>query len=255
MFSGCSYGPAGLSGWRPLQKHPRFLHLLLPHRIHNGSKWTKLCRWGYSLCVWLQRAPFGGFVSDGGNNVSASSFSSTDIDECVLEQQCRPELGNVCVNTPGSFVCQCQPGFRAEAPACIGEPGFHLHHCSPHGLWILSIHKVLHASAVLHPCSVPLLSGPVCPHFTVCQGMRSWLYQQPAVVFLLLAAWLWEFPVSFYKHHSVCPFLVPQMWTNVWRVLQCVAMVRVCVRTHWGAISVFVRQVTKETAHTVKVVH
>lgn len=52
-----------------------------------------------------------------------SSFSSTDIDECVFEQQCRPELGHVCVNTPGSFVCQCRPGFRAEAPACVGEPG------------------------------------------------------------------------------------------------------------------------------------
>lgn len=41
------------------------------------------------------------------------------------------------------------------------------------------------------------------------------------------------------------------MWMNVRRVLQCV-MVRVCVRTRLGATSVFVDQVTGETAHTVK---
>lgn len=68
---------------------------------------------------------------------SWSSFSSTDIDECVVEQRCRPEFGNICVNTPGSFVCRCQPGFRAETPACVGEPGFHLHHSSPRSLRIL----------------------------------------------------------------------------------------------------------------------
>ncbi|TMS19921.1 Signal peptide, CUB and EGF-like domain-containing protein 1 [Larimichthys crocea] len=43
-----------------------------------------------------------------------------DVDECSFEELCRRELGNVCVNTPGSFVCQCQPGFRAQAPACVG---------------------------------------------------------------------------------------------------------------------------------------
>lgn len=48
--------------------------------------------------------------------------SPADVDECSAGDQCRRELGNVCVNTPGSFVCRCQPGFRAEAPACVGEP-------------------------------------------------------------------------------------------------------------------------------------
>ena len=52
-----------------------------------------------------------------------SRFPS-DVDECSFEEHCRRELGNVCVNTPGSFRCQCQAGFRAEAPACVGtSPG------------------------------------------------------------------------------------------------------------------------------------
>lgn len=117
-------------------------------------------------------------------------MSSTDVDECLLEQPCRPELGNVCVNTPGSFVCQCQAGFRAEAPACAGEPGFPRPHSSSPGLRILSIHLLL---PCLHPCSFPLRSGPVCPHFTVCQGMSSFFFQQPAVAlwFFQAAARCW----------------------------------------------------------------
>lgn len=49
-----------------------------------------------------------------------------------------------------------------------------------------------------------------------------------------------------------CPSSLSQMWMNVWRVLRRV-MVRVCVRTRLGATSVFVHQVTGETAHTAKV--
>lgn len=55
-------------------------------------------------------------------------LSSLDVDECSFEEQCRRELGNVCVNTPGSFVCQCQQGFRAEAPACVGKSVIKLCH-------------------------------------------------------------------------------------------------------------------------------
>lgn len=42
------------------------------------------------------------------------------------------------------------------------------------------------------------------------------------------------------------------MWMSVWRMLSCV-LVRVCAKTHLGATSVSVNQVTGETAHTVKV--
>lgn len=78
-------------------------------------------------CVRLRRA--GGLYpagTEGGNSVCGPRSFSPDIDECILERHCRTELGNVCVNTPGSFVCQCLPGFRAEAPACVGETGVHL---------------------------------------------------------------------------------------------------------------------------------
>lgn len=60
--------------------------------------------------------------------IPARFLSSVDVDECSFEEQCRRELGNVCVNTPGSFVCQCQPGFRAEAPACVGKADVKLRH-------------------------------------------------------------------------------------------------------------------------------
>ncbi|CAF95845.1 unnamed protein product, partial [Tetraodon nigroviridis] len=59
-----------------------------------------------------------------------------------------------CVNTPGSFVCQCQPGFRAQAPACGGEPGSPLHHCSP-GLRTPSFQQVFTAQL----CPSALRSG------------------------------------------------------------------------------------------------
>jgi len=52
---------------------------------------------------------------------SSRSLRSVDVDECSLETLCRRELGNVCVNTAGSFECRCQPGFRAKAPACVGK--------------------------------------------------------------------------------------------------------------------------------------
>ena len=43
-----------------------------------------------------------------------------DTDECELEQ-C-PENAN-CVNTPGSFSCNCNPGFVADgANSCTGIP-------------------------------------------------------------------------------------------------------------------------------------
>lgn len=182
-----------------------------------------------------------------------SSFSSTDIDECSLEQRCRPEFGNVCVNTPGSFVCQCQPGFRAQAPACGGEPGSPLHHCSP-GLGTPSFQQAFTAQL----CPSALRSG--VSSFHCVSRYEELIYVHgpllgSCVSHVAGGCLVTRVSCKFSKHHSVCPALGAQMWTNVWRVLQCVAMVQLCVRTRWGATSVFVRPVTKETAHTVKVVH
>ncbi|ROL43052.1 Hemicentin-2 [Anabarilius grahami] len=42
-----------------------------------------------------------------------------DIDECNFEESCRRELGNVCVNTEGSYTCVCQAGFREDRAACV----------------------------------------------------------------------------------------------------------------------------------------
>lgn len=51
VFSCCSDGPAGLSGWCPMQKQPWFFHLLMPFRLRNGSKRTEMYRWDW--CIWL----------------------------------------------------------------------------------------------------------------------------------------------------------------------------------------------------------
>ncbi len=45
---------------------------------------------------------------------------SADVDECNFEESCRRELGNVCVNTDGSYACVCQAGFREHGAACVG---------------------------------------------------------------------------------------------------------------------------------------
>ncbi|RXN35956.1 fibrillin-3-like isoform X1 [Labeo rohita] len=43
----------------------------------------------------------------------------TNVDECNFEESCRRELGNVCVNTDGSYTCVCQTGFREDRAACL----------------------------------------------------------------------------------------------------------------------------------------
>lgn len=50
--------------------------------------------------------------------------SPSDIDECVSPPVCGPE--SVCVNTDGSYRCDCLPGYRAAGPRrqCRGQRPF-----------------------------------------------------------------------------------------------------------------------------------
>lgn len=45
------------------------------------------------------------------------TFCSSDVDECVAEAQTCGEHA-VCVNTAGSYVCQCQDGFSLQGGHC-----------------------------------------------------------------------------------------------------------------------------------------
>lgn len=46
----------------------------------------------------------------------------TDVDECVSERLHNCSSGLSCVNTPGSFVCECSPGsaYNPETDVCQG---------------------------------------------------------------------------------------------------------------------------------------
>ena len=51
-----------------------------------------------------------------------------DDNECDSSAACPPGLQ--CVNTPGSYACKCQSGFRANGTRCQGN--LHsVHHCRP----------------------------------------------------------------------------------------------------------------------------
>lgn len=39
-----------------------------------------------------------------------------DVDECQLSR-CHPDA--VCYNTPGSFTCQCKPGYQGDGFHCV----------------------------------------------------------------------------------------------------------------------------------------
>ena len=47
-------------------------------------------------------------------------YPNTDIDECELEDSCKY---GVCINRPGSYICQCPPGFdlNPAGNGCIGK--------------------------------------------------------------------------------------------------------------------------------------
>lgn len=76
-----------------------------------------------------------------------------DINECLGENVCDKRDG-LCVNTVGSYVCSCQPGFRIseENFTCIGEKSGLLLFQRP--LIVLKIRKkidVTNANYELHP--------------------------------------------------------------------------------------------------------
>ena len=47
-------------------------------------------------------------------------FSISDIDECVNNHDL---CAQACINTPGSYVCDCNPGYTLDPNgfSCIGE--------------------------------------------------------------------------------------------------------------------------------------
>lgn len=58
-----------------------------------------------------------------GEGYSSDGYSCYDINECVVSEG-TPCTGQdmVCVNTEGSYVCQCKPGYEeAEGGSCEGE--------------------------------------------------------------------------------------------------------------------------------------
>ncbi|XP_064121625.1 protein HEG homolog 1-like [Macrobrachium nipponense] len=56
--------------------------------------------------VWVSPEPY-----------QVCDCSAKDIDEC-LSNPC-PDV-SVCTNTPGSYLCQCPPGYNLTSGACVG---------------------------------------------------------------------------------------------------------------------------------------
>lgn len=49
---------------------------------------------------------------------------SADIDECANSPDICGHIGQVCINTPGSYRCECVDGFYADGGYCHGEYRF-----------------------------------------------------------------------------------------------------------------------------------
>ena len=57
-------------------------------------------------------------------------YLSIDIDECVDPKSCSRSDSEACVNTVGSFVCQCKPGYMRnyDESNCEGTYGVVANH-------------------------------------------------------------------------------------------------------------------------------
>lgn len=49
--------------------------------------------------------------------LSGDGRTCTDVDECASQRHHCP---HACVNTPGSYECRCEDGFRVEGRVCVG---------------------------------------------------------------------------------------------------------------------------------------
>ena len=54
------------------------------------------------------------------HQLTISFTHSSDVDECATgRDDC--SLNAVCINTDGSFLCQCRPGFEGDGRVCRGK--------------------------------------------------------------------------------------------------------------------------------------
>ena len=64
------------------------------------------------------------------DNVNNSFYIYTDTDECEVGlHNCSPHA--VCINTRGSFECECLPGFTGNGATCEGAVYYIILPCVP----------------------------------------------------------------------------------------------------------------------------
>lgn len=106
-------------------------------RSHRMAEAVKVCR---DCAEWL-RAAYQLVVQQRDWSMSPFYVSLLDVNECAVSNAC---TGGMCVNTPGSFVCEnCRLGFGTSADGlscegfirCESSPGFE----SRGHVWCLSL--------------------------------------------------------------------------------------------------------------------
>ena len=86
----------------------------LPGYTNNGTS-------GKDYCEGRAAALAGFFLID---VLHLRLLSVSDVNECMEPGMCKPN--GKCVNTPGSFYCECLTGFEAsgDGKSCVGESNF-----------------------------------------------------------------------------------------------------------------------------------